>query len=103
MKNTQITDIKKFERLLTKETTEAHKEYVLAKKAYLNIMKDFIKTNISGEKEFKKSYKNAFQEACECYEFERGSWAIDEQKTLDWMINQHRFWLEEGQFDEEVI
>ena len=97
--NIENKDLIEFEKLLKSETNEAFKAYQQAKKSYMTTMKFFIKRYISGEDDFKIFYKIAHQEALDCYENEGGSWAIDELVTLQWMVDDFRYWLEDGQFE----
>ena len=99
MKNQKINDIKKFRHLLKTETSEKEKEYKEAKIAYEKSLKKLIISNITGRNKFEEIYQDSFNRACECYQYERGDWAVDHLETLEWMISDFEFWLEEGQYE----
>jgi hypothetical protein len=102
---TESIDLKQFKKLLKDETSDKEKEYKKAKLDYEKALKKSIILNITGRKNFKEIYQNSFERACDCYEYERGDWAVDHLMTLEWMISDFEYWLEEGQYeiDEEVI
>ena len=99
MKNEINNDLKEFRKLLKAETSEKEKEYKQAKIAYEKALKKSIISNITGRKNFKEMYQGSFDQARDCYQHERGDWAVDHLMTLEWMISDFEFWLEEGQYD----
>jgi len=103
MKSKNTNDLKQFRKLLKDETSEKEKEYKKAKLAYEKALKKSIVLNITGRENFKEIYQDSFDRACDCYQFERGDWAVDHLMTLEWMISDFEFWLEEGQFDTEEV
>jgi hypothetical protein len=99
MKNEINNDLKEFRKLLKAETSEKEKEYKQAKIAYEKVLKKSVISNITGRKNFKEIYQDSFDRARDCYQYERGDWAVDHLMTLEWMISDFEFWLEEGQYD----
>ena len=96
-------EFKLFEKAYKDEFEPANKRYEQALKEFENSMKDFVIKHITGKKEFKKAYKNAFDDTRKAYEYERGSDMVDNKMTLESLIQDHLFWLEEEQDEEEFI
>ena len=103
MKSKNTNDLKQFRKLLKDETSEKEKEYQKAKIAYEKALKNSIVLNITGRKKFKETYQDTFDRARDHYQYQSSDWAVDHLMTLEWMISDFEFWLEEGQFDTEEI
>jgi hypothetical protein len=101
MKNEINNDLKEFRKLLKAGTSEKEKEYKQAKIAYEKALKKSVISNITGRKNFKEMYQGSFDQARDCYQYERGDWAVDHLMTLKWMIDDFEMWLEDGQFETE--
>lgn len=100
MKAQNRKEIIRFNKSLKAETNEAYKTYINAQKAYKKILKNFITKNITGTKNFKEMYGWAYDGACNCYSTERGDWAVDELMTLDWMVSDYQYFLEDLEEDQ---
>lgn len=106
MKNQSIkiaNEFQLFQKAYKDEFEPASKRYEEALKEFEKSMKDFVIKHITGKKEFKKAYKNAFDDTRKAYEYECGSDMVDNKMTLESLIEDHLFWLEEEQDEEEVI
>ncbi len=93
-------ELNRFNRSLKAETNEAYQTYIAAQKAYKKILKNFITKNITGTRHFKEMYGWALDGACNCYSTEPGDWAVDELLTLDWMISDYQYYLEDLEDDQ---
>jgi len=99
MMKTESIDLKQFKKLLKAETSEKEKEYKQAKIAYEKALKNSIVLNITGRSKFKETYQDTFDRARDHYQYQSSDWAVDHLMTLEWMISDFEFWLEEGQYE----
>ena len=94
-------ELKKFRKLVKSEINQAQKSYEQAKKAYETVMKQFVIREISGKKEFKRYFDSTYEILCEDLSYECGSLIVNDLITLERIISDHDYWLEDGRFDEE--
>jgi hypothetical protein len=92
-------EFKIFEQAIKDEFEPAYERYEMALKEFEKSMEDFAIEHITGKKGFKKAYKSAFESARSAYEYERGSNMVDKKMALESLIQDHLFFLEEGQYE----
>jgi hypothetical protein len=98
-----VNKFKLFKKAYKDEFEPANKRYEEALKEFEESMKNFAIKNITGKTGFKKAYKNTFDEIRKVYQHERGKDMIDNKMALEYLIQDHLFWLEEEQDEEEFI
>ena len=96
--NTLTTiEVNNFRKILKSETAVFEKTYLHAKSAYEASLKSFIIKNITGNKRhFRELFNDTRRDVCNAYEHEKGSWAVDGLMTLEAMVSDYEFWLEDG-------
>jgi hypothetical protein len=99
MKAQNRKELISFNKSLKAETNEAYKAYIEAQKVYQKTLKNFIIRNVTGKKYFKEMYGYAFSNARECYSYDC-QWIVDELITLDWMISDYQYYLEDLEEDQ---
>ena len=95
-------ELENFRSLKKLETDTAMEKYLAAKEMYEMSLKKFIVANVTSLENFDATYKEAYRQACHCYNQESGDWAVDQLLTLEWMIDDHEYWLEDGIFNAQI-
>ena len=94
----QITnEFKLFEKAYKDEFVTANKRYEKALKDFEKSMKDFVIKHITGKKDFKKYYKEAFVIVKMSIQDESDNDFVDNKSILEFLIDEHLFCLEEEQ------
>ena len=94
--------LENFRSLKKMETDMAMEKYLAARKAYVMTLEEFIVANITSRENFDAIYKEAYRQACHCYNQESGDWAVDQLLTLEWMVDDHEYWLQDGIFNAQI-
>lgn len=97
--NVQLEDFRSLKKM---ETDMAMEKYLAARKAYVMTLEKFIVANVTSPDDFSVAYEKAYRQACNCYNQESGDWAVDQLLTLEWMVDEHEYWLEDGIFSAQI-